>query len=102
VAGTARPQRFFDMVAAAGLQATPVPLPDHHDYASLPWPLDADIDVVLTEKDAVKLRPERVGRARVWVLPLDFVCGAAFERALLALLPPPDVSLRTPDGHPTA
>jgi tetraacyldisaccharide 4'-kinase len=104
VAGTARPKRFFDMVDAAGLQATHLPLPDHHDYATLPWPLDAAIDVVLTEKDAVKLRPERVGAARVWVLPLDFELGVAFNAALLALLPPPapDSSLRTPDGHPTA
>ena len=39
-----------------------LPLPDHFDYATLPWPADA-ADVVVTEKDAVKLRPAR-GSAR--------------------------------------
>lgn len=109
VAGTARPGRFFDMLEAAGLRISPCPLPDHHDYATLPWPADTT-DVVLTEKDAVKLRPEAVGATRVWVLPLDFEPGDDFDAALLRLLPPPPSASdpspahrpRTPDGHPTA
>jgi tetraacyldisaccharide 4'-kinase len=43
--------------------------------------------VVVTEKDAVKLPPERALGASVWVARLDFVPDAAFEAALLALLP---------------
>jgi tetraacyldisaccharide 4'-kinase len=62
-------------------------LPDHHDYAELPWP-PGTADVVLTEKDAVKLDPARLGTTRVWVAALDFVLPATFEAALLALLPP--------------
>ena len=89
VAGLARPQRFFEMLRAQRLTITPLPLPDHHDYATLPWPDDA-VDVVLTEKDAVKLDAQRIaGTTRVWVAPLDFGFDAAFETALLALLPPP-------------
>ena len=42
-------------------------------------------DVVLTEKDAVKLRPEAVGSTRVWVAPLDFRPDAGFAGALRAL-----------------
>lgn len=90
-AGVARPERFFDMLRAAGLAITPMPLPDHHDYATLPWPADAT-DVVVTEKDAVKLRPERLAAAgistRLWVAPLDFTVDAAFDAALRAVLPP--------------
>jgi len=41
---------------------------------------------VLTEKDAVKLPPERVGSTPVWVVTLDFALGAGFESALDAQL----------------
>ena len=87
-AGVARPQRFFDLLRDRGLTITPLSLPDHHAYATLPWPADA-ADVVVTEKDAIKLQVDRVGGARVWVAPLDFGFDAAFEAALFALLPPP-------------
>ena len=46
-------------------------------------------DVVVTEKDAVKLDPARRIGARVWVAALDFEPEPAFDDALLALLPPP-------------
>ncbi len=98
-AGMAHPERFFAMLRAAGLTIDPLPLPDHYDFATLPWPTST-VDVVITEKDAVKLTPERAGSTRVWVVPLDFRLGAELERALLALLPSP--SNRTTHGHPTS
>ncbi len=85
-AGVARPQRFFGMLRDAGLSITPMPLPDHHDFKTLPWTA-ATADVVLTEKDAVKIDPQRIGSTRVWVAALDFAPPAAFDAALLALLP---------------
>lgn len=88
-AGMAQPERFFAMLRAAGLVFTPLSLPDHHAYTTLPWPSGAP-HVVVTEKDAVKLRPERFASAaaatRIWVAPLDFRGDAAFDAALLALL----------------
>lgn len=87
-AGVARPQRFFDMLAAAGLACAALPLPDHHDFATLPWPPGTP-DVLVTEKDAIKLDPARAGSTRVWVVPLDFTLDAAFDAALADLLPPP-------------
>ncbi|MEP7296196.1 MAG: tetraacyldisaccharide 4'-kinase [Burkholderiales bacterium] len=88
VAGIARPGRFFAMLRERGLRFTPLPLPDHHAYATLPWPA-AERDVIVTEKDAIKLDAARIGDTRVWVAPLDFALDAAFDAALLALLPPP-------------
>lgn len=99
-AGTARPQRFFDMLGAAGLRATPLALPDHHDYATLPWPAGT-ADVIVTEKDAVKLDPARAGTARIWVAPLDFRLDAALVDEIAALLPPPHRP-RNDHGQPTA
>lgn len=100
VAGIARPQRFFDMLTAAGLRFTPLPLPDHWNFATLPWP-DDTADVIVTEKDAVKLEPSRLGTTRVWVAPLDFRTDAIFEAAVLAALLQPTLA-RTDHGHPIA
>jgi len=97
-AGMAQPTRFFRMLEQAGLSITPLPLPDHFAFDELPWPAAAT-DVLITEKDAVKLRPERIIGTRVWVVPLDFRLDTSVQRELLALLPPPT---RTPHGHPTA
>ncbi len=106
VAGLARPERFFALLRAAGLRIVECALGDHDDFARLPWPASAS-DVVLTEKDAVKLPPSRRIGARVWVARLDFALEAAFGAALLALLPPPRgdaiaASLPSTDPHGNA
>jgi tetraacyldisaccharide 4'-kinase len=75
------PERFFAMLEAEGLEIERCPLPDHHDYDTLPWS-PSDPDVIVTEKDAVKLRPERTLNTRVWVAPLDFEPEPAFAEAL--------------------
>jgi tetraacyldisaccharide 4'-kinase len=85
VAGIARPQRFFDMLAGLGLRVATLALPDHADFATLPWGADV-AGIVMTEKDAVKLPPARVGSVPVWVVALDFSPGAGFEAALDAQL----------------
>ncbi|MEO6362740.1 MAG: tetraacyldisaccharide 4'-kinase [Caldimonas sp.] len=85
--GVARPQRFFALLRAGGLTIRELALEDHFDFKTLPWPLTAG-DVVVTEKDAVKLVPARPIGNRVWVAALDFKLAPAFETALLALVAP--------------
>ncbi len=85
VAGLARPQRFFDMLSEAGIACDTLALPDHFDFATLPWAADCP-GVLLTEKDAIKLEAQRVGPVPAWVLRLDFVIEPAFEAALDAQL----------------
>lgn len=92
VAGVAAPERFFAMLRAQGLEVDPQPLPDHHDFATLPWPDDPALDVLLTEKDAVKLPAPLASKARVWVAPLDFGPDPAFAAAVERLLPRPSAS----------
>lgn len=87
-AGLARPEPFFAMLEARGLQVRRLPLPDHASFDALPWPADAQ-DVVVTEKDAVKLHPARCGGARVWVATLDFDVPTDFARQLLLQLAAP-------------
>ncbi|HET9823268.1 MAG TPA: tetraacyldisaccharide 4'-kinase [Burkholderiaceae bacterium] len=89
VAGIAHPGRFFEMLRAEGLVVVEHPLPDHHAFRTLPWRPDTP-DVIVTEKDAVKLAPQRIGgETRVWVAPLDFQPDAGLFAALRRALPAP-------------
>ncbi len=87
-AGIASPQRFFAQLRDQGLVFTPLPLPDHHAFDTLPWP-EGTRDVVMTEKDAVKLRVEQLGSTRIWVAPLDFEFDLGFAAAIKRLFPNP-------------
>jgi tetraacyldisaccharide 4'-kinase len=108
-AGIAHPERFFAALRAEGLVVQALPLRDHDDFATLPWPrADAPSthttpppgkppgppprDVLLTEKDAIKLDPARVARERpgdrVWVVPMELALPAPFVDALFAALGP--------------
>ena len=79
VAGLARPEAFFAMLRAAGLQLQQTTaLPDHFDYAN-GSPNPSDRPLLCTEKDAVKLwrhQPE------AWAVPLVLTPEAAFWQAL--------------------
>lgn len=97
-AGLARPEPFFAMLEARGLQISRWPLPDHARFDPLPWPAGTP-DVVVTEKDAVKLTPGPVAGTRVWVATLDFQPEPAFADALRALCAPfarPPAADKTP------
>jgi tetraacyldisaccharide 4'-kinase len=89
VAGLAAPEKFFSMLEAAGLALQRLPQPDHEPYDNLPWAVGETLDILLTEKDAVKLRPDRPGTERVQVVPLDFTLPAELVRGLIELLPSP-------------
>ena len=68
LAGIGHPQRFFDTLRAQGFvpQATLV-FPDHHQFSATDLPDEADA-LIVTSKDAVKLRG--FDHARLWVLPV--------------------------------
>ena len=100
VAGTARPQAFFDMLQALGLPLTlTVARPDHDDYAGWQRPRDRDYTLLCTEKDAVKLW---VTHPDALAVPLDFQPEPAFFAALERLLADAQAArLSSPHGHPT-
>jgi tetraacyldisaccharide 4'-kinase len=87
-AGMGAPERFFSMLEQAGLTIERLPLADHADFGTLPWPADAS-DVVVTEKDAVKLAPGATGSSSIWVVALDFAFPPDFTAALRQRLPRP-------------
>jgi tetraacyldisaccharide 4'-kinase len=68
-AGIGDPERFFRQLAAAGLKVTPHPFPDHHRFRAGDLEFGDGLPVLLTEKDAVKLRS--TARPDWWVLPVS-------------------------------
>ena len=86
-AGIGDPERFFAMLEAEGMAITRLPLSDHAAFDALPWPADT-AEVVVTEKDAVKLAGRPLGTTRAWVVTLDFGLPPALAHALRDALPP--------------
>jgi len=87
-AGIAVPERFFASLRSLGLHlAKTYALPDHHHWAQVPWPHDTG-DVLVTEKDAVKLAGSSAAMegTRIWVVRLDLVLPPAFTKSLDARL----------------
>lgn len=68
IAGIAVPQRFFDHLAALGLQFTRHVFPDHHRFVAGDLAaINADA-LLMTEKDAVKCAG--FSKRPIWVLPV--------------------------------
>lgn len=68
-AGIGDPNRFFLHLGRAGLKVIPHPFPDHHAFSERDLEFGDGLPVMLTEKDAVKLRTR--ARADWWVLPVS-------------------------------
>jgi tetraacyldisaccharide 4'-kinase len=64
-AGIGHPQNFFTALNAAGIQGESLALPDHFDFASNPFPVDAELAIVVTQKDALKTA--HLNDARIWI-----------------------------------
>jgi len=83
-AGIGDPQRFFAHVARGGAQVIPHPFPDHHPFSARDLEFGDGLPVILTEKDAVKLRS--VARTHWWVLPVSARLDPAFGAWLVGKL----------------
>ena len=86
VAGIGDPERFFRHLASAGIEVVPHPFPDHHPFTPRDLEFGDALPVLLTEKDAVKLRS--AARSGWWVLPVSAQLDPAFGPWLLGRLAP--------------
>jgi tetraacyldisaccharide 4'-kinase len=84
VAGIGNPTRFFVHVGRLGPKVVPHPFPDHHRFIPEELEFGDEAPVLMTEKDAVKLR--RYARAGWWVLPVSARLDPAFGDWLLGKL----------------
>ena len=84
VAGIGNPNRFFLHLVRLGAKVVPHPFPDHHRFAPEELDFGDDAPVLMTEKDAVKLRAH--ARSQWWVLPVTAKLDPAFGEWLLGRL----------------
>ncbi len=84
VAAIGNPNRFFLHLTRLGVRVVPHPFPDHHALTAQELEFGDGAPVMMTEKDAVKLR--RYGRANWWVLPVTAQLDPAFGDWLLRKL----------------
>jgi tetraacyldisaccharide 4'-kinase len=69
VAAIGNPSRFFDMLRAHGMQVIEHAFPDHAALSRRELEFGDAFDVMMTEKDAVKL--ERSAPDKYWYVPVD-------------------------------
>ena len=86
VAGIGDPNRFFLHLGKAGIKVLPHPFPDHHPFMPKDLEFGDALPVLLTEKDAVKLRS--AAQPNWWVLPVSAQLDPAFGPWLLSRLAP--------------
>ena len=84
VAGIGDPDRFFRHLASASLKVVAHPFPDHHPFRPGDLEFGDELPVLMTEKDAVKLRS--APRPSWWVLPVTARLDPAFGAWLLGRL----------------
>jgi tetraacyldisaccharide 4'-kinase len=80
VAGIGHPRRFFTMLEQLGLAIDPMPYPDHHRFSAADAADWGAGPVLMTEKDAVKLKGPALPDA--WFVPVAAEPDADFIRSL--------------------
>jgi tetraacyldisaccharide 4'-kinase len=84
LAGIGNPERFFNVLEAAGLLCKTHNFPDHYPFQHHDIEFNDNKPVLMTEKDAVKCRA--FAGKQHWYLPVKAVPEAAFSEQLLNLL----------------
>ena len=115
VSGIGYPQRFFDTLGSIGFVVIGHPYPDHYDFSLAELLQYRDYPIVITSKDAVKIRALLVEYtskkalsdeykelvSRLWVLPVTAVlsdsCYDNLDEQLktLGIQSDPDISMKT-------
>lgn len=83
--GIGLPQRFFNSLSELGFDIIPMPLNDHHTYSLQDFANLPKLPIIVTDKDAVKLRvlfaqghEKNDIASNIWVLPVEAELSAAF------------------------
>jgi tetraacyldisaccharide 4'-kinase len=84
LAGIGNPERFFKLLASAGLSCTTHSFPDHYRFQQHDIEFGDDKPVLMTEKDAVKC--SALASQQHWYLPVQAVSEPGFAEQLLTTL----------------
>ena len=84
VAGIGFPEIFFGSLKQMGIELIEHEFPDHHEFDSQDLNLKPNLPILVTHKDAVKLKA--IAREDVWVVPLNIELGEALSEQILNLV----------------
>ena len=84
LAGIGFPDLFFAALAKRGLDVTRHAFPDHHEFTRRDLPGGDDAPLLVTHKDAVKLRS--IAGPNTWVVPLVLTLSDALQYRFFKLL----------------
>ena len=84
VAGIGNPERFFSLLAQAGLSCKTHSFPDHYPFQPGDIVFNDDAPVLMTEKDAVKCNA--FAGQQHWAVPVTAELSPGFSEQLLNLL----------------
>ena len=84
VAGIGKAVRFFDMLRAHGLSVIEHVFSEDHIYTHKDVRFTDDAPILMTEKDAVKIRP--YAQTNHWYIPVCAVLDKTFAERLLGTL----------------
>lgn len=83
VAGIGNPGRFFELLRNARITVNEYAFPDHHSFQASDFEqMDASLPIVMTEKDAVKVKDIELKNA--WCLNVDAVLPHQWENELVS------------------
>ena len=84
VAGIGFPEIFFTALKQAGIDPVEHEFPDHHEYTSQDLDLKPELPILVTHKDAVKLKG--LANHNIWVVPLEIELSQDLQDQLMQLL----------------
>jgi len=83
-AGIGNPQRFFDLLAKAGMECATHSFPDHYAYVAKDIQFKDAQAILMTEKDAVKCAD--IATDQHWYVPVQAKLESGFTNNLMTLL----------------
>lgn len=84
LAGIGFPGLYFQQLRDSGLEIKGYAFADHHVFTAADLPADAHRPVLVTHKDAVKLRP--FATENIWVVPLELTLSDDLQYRFLNIL----------------
>jgi tetraacyldisaccharide 4'-kinase len=84
LAGIGFPEIFFASLAQMGVDVIEHEFPDHHEFSAQDLNLKPELPILVTHKDAVKLKG--IARENLWVVPLNIEFSEALSNQILELL----------------
>jgi len=84
LAGIGFPEIFFASLAQMGIDSIEHEFPDHHEFSARELNLKPELPILVTHKDAVKLKG--IARDNVWVVPLNIELSEELSNQILELV----------------